>query len=58
MQAASVPIVKADGAFLAEVKAKTAPLEQKWIADASAKGLKDAGKVLGEFRAEISKQER
>jgi TRAP-type C4-dicarboxylate transport system substrate-binding protein len=58
MQASGVPIVKADGAFLAEVKSKTAPLEKKWIADAAARGLKDAGKVLGEFRAEIARQER
>ena len=58
MQAGGVPIVKADGAFLSEVKAKTAPLEQKWIADASAKGLKDPVGILTQFRAEIARQER
>jgi TRAP-type transport system periplasmic protein len=40
------------------VKARTAPLEQKWVKDAEAKGLKNADKVLAEFRAEIAKQEK
>jgi TRAP-type C4-dicarboxylate transport system substrate-binding protein len=55
MQANNVQIVKADARFVADVKAKTAPLEQKWVKDAEAKGLKDAAKVLAEFRAEIAK---
>ena len=58
MQANNVPIVKASPSFVAEVKAKTAPLEQKWVKDAEAKGLKDAAKVLAEFRAEIARQEK
>jgi len=58
MQANNVPIVKADASFVAEVKAKTAPLEQKWVKEAEAKGLKDAAKVLAEFRSEISRQEK
>ncbi|MBC7598630.1 MAG: TRAP transporter substrate-binding protein [Polaromonas sp.] len=58
MQANNVPIVKADASFVAEVKAKTAPLEQKWVKDSEAKGLKDAAKVLAEFRAEIARQEK
>lgn len=58
MQANNVQIVKADTKFVADVKAKTAPLEQKWVRDAEAKGLKDAAKVLAEFRAEIAKQEK
>lgn len=58
MQANNVQIVKADAAFVADVKAKTAPLEAKWVKDAEAKGLKDAAKVLAEFRAEIAKQEK
>ncbi len=58
MQANNVQIVRADAKFVTEVKAKTAPLEQKWIKDAEAKGLKDAAKVLAEFRAEIAKQEK
>lgn len=58
MQANGVTMVKADPKFVAEVKAKTAPLEQKWIKDAEAKGLKNAAKVLAEFRAEIAKAEK
>jgi TRAP-type transport system periplasmic protein len=55
MQANNVQIVKADTKFVADVKTKTAPLEQKWIKDAEGKGLKDAAKVLAEFRSEIQK---
>ena len=55
MQANNVQMVKADAKFVAEVKSKTAGLEQKWVKDAEAKGLKDAAKVLAEFRAEIAK---
>jgi TRAP-type C4-dicarboxylate transport system substrate-binding protein len=58
MQVNQVQIVKADPKFVADVKARTAPLEQKWIADAKAKGLKDPARVLAEFRAEIAKQEK
>ena len=58
MQANNVQIVKADAKFVAEVKAKTSSLEQKWVKDAEAKGLKDAAKVLAEFRAEIAKAEK
>ncbi len=58
MQANGVLITKADAQFVAEVKAKTAALETKWISDAQAKGLKDAAKVLAEFRAEIAKAEK
>jgi TRAP-type C4-dicarboxylate transport system substrate-binding protein len=58
MQANNVQIVKANAKFVADVKIKTAPLEQKWVKDAEAKGLKDAAKILAEFRAEIAKQEK
>lgn len=58
MQANGVQVVKADAAFVADVKTKTLPLEQKWVAAAEAKGLKDAAKVLAEFRAEIAKIEK
>ncbi len=58
MQANNVQVVKANAAFVADVKTKTAPLEQKWVKDAEAKGLKDAAKVLAEFRAEIARQEK
>ena len=55
MQANGVQFTKADATFVKAVAEKTAPLEAKWIADAEKKGLKDAKKVLGEFRAEIKK---
>ena len=58
MQANQVQVVKADAKFVADVKSKTAPLEQKWVKDAEAKGLPNAAKVLAEFRAEIAKQEK
>ncbi len=58
MQANGVQMVKADAAFVADVKAKTSGLEAKWVKDAETKGLKDASKVLAEFRAEIAKQEK
>jgi TRAP-type transport system periplasmic protein len=58
MQANQVQITKADAGFVADVKARTAPLEQKWVKEAEAKGLKNADKVLAEFRAEIAKQEK
>ena len=55
MQANDVQVTKADAKFVADVKSRTAPLEQKWVADARAKGLADPAKVLAEFRAEIAK---
>ncbi len=55
MQANNVQIVKADARFVADVKSKTSGLEAKWVKDAEAKGLKDAAKVLAEFRSEIAK---
>ncbi len=58
MQAAGVQFTKADAKFVADVKAKTAGLEDKWVKDAEARGLKDAKKVLAEFRAEIAKLEK
>jgi hypothetical protein len=45
----------ASKAFMDEIRAKTAGLEQKWIADAKAKGLANAEQVLKEFRAEVAK---
>ncbi|RYF14751.1 MAG: TRAP transporter substrate-binding protein [Comamonadaceae bacterium] len=58
MQAHNVQVVKADAKFVADIKGKTSTLEQKWVQDAEAKGLKDAAKVLAEFRAEIAKQSK
>ena len=56
MQAAGVQFTKADPAFVKAVKDKTSSLEDDWAKAAEAKGLKDAKKVLAEFRAEIAKQ--
>ncbi|MDB5871759.1 MAG: Lactate-binding periplasmic protein precursor, partial [Ramlibacter sp.] len=58
MQANGVQITKADAKFVADVKSKTSALEQKWVSEAAAKGLKDPAKVLAEFRSEIAKQEK
>ena len=58
MQANGVVVTKADAKFVADVKAKTAPLEQAWIKSAEAKGMKNPAKVLAEFRAEIAKLEK
>ncbi|MDB5946204.1 MAG: Lactate-binding periplasmic protein precursor [Ramlibacter sp.] len=58
MQVNQVQIVRADPKFVADVKARTASLEQKWVNEAAAKGLKDPARVLAEFRAEIAKQEK
>ncbi len=58
MQAAGVTFTKADAAFVNSVKAKTAGLEQTWITAAEAKGLKDAKKVLADYRAEIVKLQK
>jgi TRAP-type transport system periplasmic protein len=58
MQANGTQITRADPKFVADVKAKTAPLEAKWAKDAEAKGLKNAAKVLAEFRSEIAKAEK
>ncbi len=58
MQAAGVNFTKADATFVAAVKAKTAKLEDSWAQAAEAKGLKDAKKVLADYRAEIAKLQK
>ena len=58
MQANGVVVTKADAKFVADVKAKTAPLEQNWIKAAEGKGLKNPDNFMAEFRAEIAKQEK
>src|SRR3569832_1705079 len=58
MQANNVQVTKADAKFVADVKARTTPLEKDWVKDAEAKGLKNADKVLADFRAEIAKQQK
>jgi len=55
MQAADVKSIVASKALVDEIRAKTAPLEQKWLADAKAKGLANAEQVLKEYRAEVAK---
>ena len=55
MQTAGVTNTMASKAFVDEIRGKTAPLEQKWIADAKGKGLANPDQVLKEFRAEIAK---
>ncbi len=45
----------ASDAFVNDVKAKQAALEDKWVAAAEARGLKNARAVLAEFRAETQK---
>ena len=54
-QASGIVTTAADAKFVADFKAKTAPIEAEWIKEAEAKGLKNAAAVLKEFRAEIAK---
>ena len=54
-KAAGVQSITADAKFVAEFKARTNALEEAWIKEAEAKGLKNAKAVLEEFRAEIAK---
>jgi TRAP-type C4-dicarboxylate transport system substrate-binding protein len=58
MQAAGVQFTKADAAFVNAVKTKTGGLEDSWAKAAEAKGLKDAKKVLADYRAEIAKLQK
>ncbi len=50
-----VQTVQASEAFINEVKSRQSQLEDRWVAAAEAKGLKNARGVLAEFRAEIAK---
>src|SRR5437660_10643069 len=54
LKKASVKIVRADPAFVAEVQKRSAPITEDWIKTASAKGV-NARAALDEFRAEIKK---
>lgn len=58
MQAAGVEITRADAAFTAAVKGRVGAVEEKWIANARARGLADPQKVLKEFRDAIAALER
>ena len=55
MQAAGVQFTTADPAFVKAVEAKTMPVIDAWVKAAEAKGMKDARKVLADYRAEIKK---
>ncbi|MGD9944856.1 MAG: TRAP transporter substrate-binding protein [Burkholderiaceae bacterium] len=55
MQANHVQMLRADSSFIEAVRARTAPVEQRWIAEARAKGLGNAEQVLREYRAEIER---
>ena len=48
-------MTQADKALVDDVRKRTAPLEQSWIAKAKAAGLADPAQVLKEFRTEVAK---
>jgi TRAP-type C4-dicarboxylate transport system substrate-binding protein len=54
MKAGSIIVRDASPELVAEIKAKTDPLEKAWYAEAKAKGV-DGEAVMKEFRAEIQK---
>src|SRR5262249_49450501 len=54
LKAAGANIVNADAAMQAEVKKRSGPIIEDWIAKASAK-LPNAREVLAEFHAELKK---
>lgn len=54
-KAQGVQRVGASEAFVGEIRAKQAALEDRWVAAAEGKGLKNAKGVLAELRAEIAK---
>jgi TRAP-type C4-dicarboxylate transport system substrate-binding protein len=54
LKKSGVKIVTADPAFVAEVRKRSAPIVDDWIAKASAKGV-DAARILAEFHAELKK---
>jgi TRAP-type transport system periplasmic protein len=58
MQVANIQVTNADPKFVADVKARTLPLEQKWAKDAEARGVKEPVKMLQEFRKEIGNLQR
>jgi TRAP-type transport system periplasmic protein len=55
MQANNVQRLEAPKAFVDEIRQRVAPLEQKLLADAKARGLQNPEQVLKEFRAEVQK---
>jgi TRAP-type transport system periplasmic protein len=55
MQAAGVQFTAADAAFVKAVNDRSAPVLDTWAKAAEAKGVKDAKKLLADYRAEIKK---
>lgn len=55
MKKQGVQTVKANDAFINEIKSKGGALEDRWVQAAEGKGLKNAKGVLAEFRSEIQK---
>ncbi len=58
MKKNGVSIVAATPALISEVKVRVNKLERDWAAAAEAKGLKNAGGVLSEFRSEVAKLQK
>ncbi|TFZ04780.1 TRAP transporter substrate-binding protein [Ramlibacter rhizophilus] len=58
MEANKVQVIKADQKLVGDVKSRTKALEERWAKEAEGKGLKNAEKVLADFRAEIAKQSK
>jgi len=58
MQKNGVKVIKADGAFISGVTIRVSKLERDWIQAAKAKGVKDPGRMLNEFRAEVTKLQK
>jgi hypothetical protein len=58
MQKNGVKIVKADAAFISGVTIRVSKLERDWVQAAKAKGVKDPGRILSEFRAEVTKLQK
>ena len=54
LKKSGVKIVNADPEFVAEVRKRSAPIVEEWIAKAKAKGV-DAARILAEFREELKK---
>jgi len=54
LKKSGVKIVNANPELVAEVKKRSAPIIDKWIKDANAKGV-DAAKILAEFHEELKK---
>lgn len=57
MKADGVQVITASPALVADIKAKTAAIEAKWVADMKAKGI-DGAKIMADLRAEIAKESK